>query len=99
MECLLFTACVMSECLLRLQTRPGKDKRGTQQCCVCLDKTERRGVKGGEEEEGGAGLVFGDGILTKQFHLSQIGLQAAQQCNTGPARISCFLTPGIEETC
>ena len=66
MECLLFTVCVMSGARRCLQTRPGKDGEAPSNAAFVWT--------------GGGGSVFGDGFLTKQFHLSLIRLQAAQQC-------------------
>lgn len=66
MECLLFTVCVMSEA--RSVSKQG------------MGKTERHPAMLRLFGQGGGKLVFGDGILNKQFHLSQIRLQAAQQC-------------------
>lgn len=65
MECLLFTVCVMSEA--RSVSKQG------------MGKTERPPAMLRVFGQWGK-LVFGDGILNKQFHLSQIRLQAAQQC-------------------
>lgn len=65
MECLLFTVCVMSGA--RSVSKHG------------MGKTERHPALQRLFGQRGK-LVFGDGILTKQFHLSQIRLRAAQQC-------------------
>lgn len=65
MECLLFTVCVMSGA--RSVSKQGMGK--TERHPAMLRLFGQRGE-----------LAFGDGFLTKQFHLSQIGLQAAQQC-------------------
>lgn len=55
MECLLFTVCVMSEAC-------SVSKQG-------MGKTERHQAMLRLFGQGGK-LVFGEGILTKQFHLS-----------------------------
>lgn len=65
MECLLFTVCVMSGARLVSKQGMGKTERHPAMRCLFGQRGK---------------LVFGDGILTKQFHLLQIRFQAAQQC-------------------
>lgn len=68
MECLLFTVSVMSGVCSVSKQGMGKTERHPAMLCLF-----------GQGEK----LVFGAGVLTKQFHLSQIRLQATQQCERG----------------
>ena len=63
MECLLFTVCVMSGALSVSKQGMGKTE-GAPSNVLCLFGQGQK-------------LAFGARILTKQFHLSKIRLQAA----------------------
>lgn len=80
MECLLFTVCVMSGA--RSVSKQGMGKTERHPAMLCLFG------QGGK-------LVFGDGLLTKQFHLSQIRLQAAQQCQRNVVHLMYLMFSGL----
>lgn len=65
MVSLLFTVCVMSRVCSISKKGLGKTARHPAMQLLFVQRGK---------------LVFGDGILTKQFHLSRFRLQAAQQC-------------------